>query len=692
MPQRPGGRRAVPGRSQPGAAPLLESCVMSLVALSGVEKAYGEQVVLRDANLEVRAGQRLALIGRNGAGKSTVLRLLMGLEEPDAGQVLRARDVVVGMLDQDPEFGPEDTVRSVADEAFAELDALDAQLRALEAAGLDDPARFEEWERLHAVFERRGGYSRRARRDAVLAALGFADRHDDRVRDLSGGERTRLGLARLLMAQPDVLLLDEPTNHLDMDMRAWLEGHLARYPGAAVVVSHDRAFLDAACDTTAEVSRGELRLGPGNPSAYRAARAEAERVQAATRANQERESARLHAAAEQMKRWAGQNAKLHRRAKAMERRAERFDAQMVDEVARPERTTRFAFDCDESGDVVLTARHLTQRFDRTLFEDVTVELRRGDRVALVGPNGAGKTTFLRTLLGELPSLDPRASVTTGARVRLGYYDQHLRGVDDDATLFEELLRRMGDREAHDALGRFMFPYEAQFKRVRDLSGGERARLALLLLTLGRYNLLVLDEPTNHLDVEMIEALEDALRAYTGTLLVVSHDRRFLSGLVNRVWEVQDGRFREYEGDWEFYWRKRRGRAELDAAQAAVGTDAAAPAAGAVRDAAGPSRAAATRAPTSGRFAGRSPWRLRRDLEEVEARIASLEAELGRVAAALSTPGPEAVALVPELASRPGPPPSDAEVIAALGRLHAELEGRLLELMEEWHELTDLVGA
>ncbi len=660
---------------------MLESLVMSLTALIDVEKAYGDQVVLDDASLEVRQGQRLALIGRNGSGKSTVLRLLMGLEEPDKGQVARAADVVLGMLDQDPEFSSTDTVRDVAEKAFVELDALDAQLKRLEAAGLDDPATFESWERLHATFERRGGYSRRSRRDGVLAALGFAGRHGDLVANLSGGERTRLGLARLLMTQPDVLLLDEPTNHLDMDMRAWLEGYLSRYPGAAVVVSHDRAFLDAACDTTAEVSRGELRTGSGNPTAYRAAREEAERIQAATRANQEKESARLHASADQMKRWAGQNAKLHRRAKAMLGRAERFDGRMVDEVVGPERRTRFAFDCDESGDIVLTARHLTQRYERTLFEDVSVELRRGDRVALVGPNGAGKTTFLRTLLGELPPTDPRASVTTGARVRLGYYDQDLRGVDDEATLFEELLRRMGDREAHDALGRFMFPYDAQFKKVKDLSGGERARLALLLLTLGRHNLLVLDEPTNHLDVEMIEALEDALAAYDGTLLVVSHDRRFLAGLVDRVWEVEGGAFREYEGDWSFYWRKRRERA---ASEASVATTAPQPG--------GRPREAQAAARPHGRFTGRSPWQLKRDLTDLEGRIAALEDELEGVGQGLTAPSQAALALVPELGGRAGPPPTDAEVIAALGERHAALEAELLTLMEEWHELTDLVSA
>ena len=322
---------------------------MLLAALHAVEKVYGEQVVLADATLELRDGDRVALIGRNGSGKSTILELLAGLEEPDGGRVFTAEDVTLAHLEQDPRFDEAETVVEVAARAFAELDAMEARLSALEAAGLDDPERFQRWEHLHATFERRGGYARRARRDAVLSALGFAGRHDQPVRQLSGGERTRLGLAQLLMAQPDVLLLDEPTNHLDVEMRQWLEGHLARYPGAALIVSHDRAFLDGAASRTAEVSRGRLRVGPGNPSAFRAARAEAERLQAMQRANEEKERDRLQAATDQMKRWAGQNAKLHRRAKAMQKRVERFEAEMVEEVERGERTLRFAFDADESG-------------------------------------------------------------------------------------------------------------------------------------------------------------------------------------------------------------------------------------------------------------------------------------------------------------------------------------------------------
>jgi len=655
---------------------------MLLAALTNAEKYYGEQVVLDEVSLELREGWRLALIGRNGSGKSTILKLLMGHETVDGGSVYRAQDVTLAMLEQDPEFPPGETVLAVAERAFAELDELDQQLKRLESAGLDDPATYERWERLHATFERRGGYARRARRDAVLDALGFTGRHDQVVHQLSGGERTRLGLARLLMAQPDVLLLDEPTNHLDIDMRAWLETYLRRYPGAAIIVSHDRAFLDASCDRTSEMSRGRLRSGLGNPTEFKASTAEADRIQAATRANQERELERLEASADQMKRWAASSEKLAKRARGMVRRAERYEDQMIDAVQGAERTTRFTFDCDPSGDIVLTAKHLGKSFEKPLFHDVTVELRSGDRVALVGPNGAGKTTFLKMLLGHLPSDDPRAGVATGARVRLGYYDQELKGVDPNATLFEELLKRVSNAEAHNLLGRFLFPYESQFKLVRDLSGGERARLALLELTLSRRNLLILDEPTNHLDLEMIEALEDALAVYQGTLLIVSHDRRFLENLVTRVWEVKDGHFEEYEGDWAYYQRQRGTRAphaRTEPAEPAKGSSAA-------------RRRDATAGTTPQAKANR--WQMQKRLAAVEEEISALEGELERVSAGLAAPASAATpALLAGLAiSTTNPRPTEAEIVAELGSRHATLEQELLVLIDEWHQLTDqLVG-
>ena len=678
---------------------------MILASLQRVDRHHGEQTVLAGASLELRPGERLALVGRNGAGKTTILRLLAGREAPDGGETFQRPGVTFGLLDQDARFDGDEVanlnVAAVADGAFRDLDAMERELAGLEREGLDDPEVYARWDELHERFERRGGYARRARRDAVLHALGFAGRERDLVQLLSGGERTRLGLARLLMAQPDVLLLDEPTNHLDLEMRAWLEGFVGRYPGAAVMVSHDRAFLDGACDRTAEVDRGELRVAHGNPSAYRDARAEQARIEARTRVNETRERERLSEAATRMKRWAGQNEKLHRRARAMERRLERYEGGMLAEERPDAATTRFRFPCPPSADLVLHAQHLAARYDRTLFEGVELVVRHGERVVITGPNGAGKTTLLRTLLGERPSDDPRASVRWGARVRVAYYDQDLGGLDGDARLIEELIRLVGDTEAHDLLGRFLFPYQAQFKRVADLSGGERARLALLKLTLTEANVLVLDEPTNHLDVEMIEALEAALAIYEGTLMLVSHDRRFLETMATRVWEVDGGRVTDFEGDWAFYRRKRDVRRQVrDPRQQVRDTrqqvrDTRREAAGRAEerdggDADGERSAgrpvgdtADAGAPTAGGGDERSPWRLRRDLERWEREVARLEEELAAAQEELE----RAAAAPADERQRDG-----GARWAELGRRHDALEGELLTAMASWEAAASALAA
>ena len=626
---------------------------MVLSALYDVEKFYGEQVVLDGVTLELRSSSRTALIGRNGAGKSTILRLLLYQDAPDGGSVFRREGVSVAMLEQDPIIPPGMSILEVSERAFAELDELERGLQKLEHEGLADPETYARWEVLHETFERRGGFERRSRRDSVFYALGFRGREHEVASHLSGGEKTRLGLARLLMAQPDVLLMDEPTNHLDMAMRRWLGGYLSRYPGGVLLVSHDRAFLDETCDATAEISRGTLRTMNTTPTRYREARAEQERLEAATRANQQKEHDRLEAAATQMKRWAGQSEKLHRRAKAMERRTERYADTMLPDAEAAERQTRFTFPCDDSGEIVLQAQHLSKSYGGDqLFKDVGLTLRQGERVALVGPNGAGKSSFLRVILGETSSDDPRALLRFGARVRVGYYDQELRGVDPDATLFEELVRLVGDSAAHNLLGRFLFPYDAQFKRVRDLSGGERARLALLKLTLGEYNFLVLDEPTNHLDVEMIEALEAALDAYEGTLLVVSHDRRFIAQTTELVWELEGGHFTPYEGDWNFYERKRR---ERSVQEVEVKTERA-------------------EKPVDDEPKGPSKWQLGRDQEALEAHIAELECELEALTKKLTTP--ETLT---------------SEALLETSERHGQLEAELLDAIARWEETTEALG-
>ncbi|WP_104990201.1 ABC-F family ATP-binding cassette domain-containing protein [Deinococcus sp. NW-56] len=614
-----------------------------LVALQDATKEYGPLTVLSDITFAVQPGDRVGLVGRNGAGKSTLLRLLTGELKPDGGTVRRAPGVRARALRQDPTFPGGATVDSVLEAAFHDLDALEAELsQAAEAMASGTPESVLHHEAVLEHYVRRGGFERRSRKEAVTLAFGFRGREHDPVAGLSGGERTRLGLAALLVENPDVLLLDEPTNHLDIVMVEWLEGFLSRYPGAVLVISHDRAFLDAVTNETAYLRGGGLSVYKGGYTTFRETLAAEQEQQAAQHAQDARQIASLQASADRMKIWGLGMSKLARRAKAMQARVDRMQARATSAPPPEERTTRITFHAPESGDVVLDARHLTRRLGgRTLFEDVNVQLRRGDRVAIIGRNGAGKTTLLRALLGMDPSDDPRGRVLTGARVSVGYYDQALRGVDPSQTLYDvarEYVQK--DFEAHNLLGTFLFPYDQHDKQARILSGGERARLALLKLAQEDHNLLVLDEPTNHLDMEMVEALEDALSAYSGTLLMVSHDRAFIEGLADRIWLIEDGVFYEYPG-WADYREKHRPAVVEE-----------------VRPTSKPVSAPAPK--------GKGLWHLKREVEALEAEIARLEAELEEAQAALAAA------------------PPDADFVA-LGQAAHDLEVRLEAKMTAWGE-------
>ncbi|MCP2015758.1 ATP-binding cassette subfamily F protein 3 [Deinococcus sp. HSC-46F16] len=614
-----------------------------LVALQDATKEYGPLTVLSEITFAVQPGDRVGLVGRNGAGKSTLLRLLTGEARPDGGTVRRAPGVRVRALQQDPTFPPEATVDSVLEAAFHDLDALEAELsEAAEAMASGTPESVLHHEAVLEHYVRRGGFERRSRKEAVTLAFGFRGREHDPVVGLSGGERTRLGLAALLVENPDVLLLDEPTNHLDIVMVEWLEGFLSRYPGAVLVISHDRAFLDAVTNETAYLRSGGLSVYKGGYTTFRETLAAEQEQQAAQHAQDARQIASLQASADRMKIWGLGMSKLARRAKAMQARVDRMQARATSAPPPEERTTRITFHAPESGDVVLDARHLTRRLGgRTLFEDVNVQLRRGDRVAIIGRNGAGKTTLLRALLGMDPSDDPRGRVLTGARVSVGYYDQALRGVDPSQTLYDvarEYVQK--DFEAHNLLGTFLFPYDQHDKQARILSGGERARLALLKLAQEDHNLLVLDEPTNHLDMEMVEALEDALTAYSGTLLMVSHDRAFIEGLADRIWLIEDGHFYEYPG-WADYREKHRPAVVEESKPTPKPGVAPAP-------------------------KGKGLWHLKREVEAIEADIARLEADLEEAQAALAAAAP------------------DADFVA-LGQAAHDLEVRLEAKMTAWGE-------
>ena len=631
-----------------------------LVGLQEVVKDYGTRAVLDGVSVGVEPGDRMALVGRNGAGKSTLLKLLTGELLPDAGLVLRGPGVRVRSLAQDPTFPDGSTVDSVLEAAFRELDELE---RELDAAALDmvggSPESIERHAELLEHFARRGGYERRSRKAGVTLAFGFRGREHDEVSGLSGGERTRLGLAALLVENPDVLLLDEPTNHLDIVMVEWLERFLSGYRGAMLLISHDRAFLDAVSTETAYLSGAKIKVYAGNYSFFRdalEADLERQRQRALTDSKQ---IATLQASADRMKIWGLGMSKLARRAKSMQSRVDRMKSAATAPPPPPERRlSNIVFHAPESGDLVLDARHLSKSVGgRVLFSDVNVQLRRGERVALIGRNGAGKTTLLRVLLGMTPSDDPKSQIRTGARVTLGYYDQQLRGVDEGATLYEEARVYVEkDAQAHDLLGTYLFPYDQHDKRVNTLSGGERARLALLKLAQEDHNFLVLDEPTNHLDIEMLETLEGALDDFSGTLLMISHDRRLVENLADRIWLIEDGQFYEYPGGYAYYQEK---HAQLEKQRAAEALELETAASLKTKVAAGPK--------------GKGLWQLQRDAEALEAEIAALETELDRAHTALAQPTPGAD-------------------FAELGKAAHDLEVELENRMERWAGLHEQIEA
>jgi ATP-binding cassette subfamily F protein 3 len=528
----------------------------------------GNRVLVTGVTFTLAAGDRLALVGRNGSGKTTLLRVVAGAS-PATGTLEVAPGAQVGWLRQDPEW-PDGTVRDVARSGLAGLDRQAARMQRL----LDDggEAALHEWAELEDDYRRRGGYDREGRLRRSLGALGLADRMGQPWRRLSGGERTRLALAEVLLSAPEILLLDEPTNHLDLTMRRWLERRLLEYPGAIILVSHDRDLLDSVGERTLFLANGRAELYPGRfkeaVDRRRRARDAAEARALALLV----EARRLAGIAAQAKAWAHSSQKHARRARQAASRADA--AREAASTARAETgseregpSTRVA--TIPSGQMVLEARALTRRLgagtpaERVLFADLELVLRSGDRLGLVGPNGAGKTTLLAMLTGRQRSDDPAGFVRLGARVRMAYYSQTFEDLerpagggqdppgpasDEGAVTPLELVREgLGRTAAATRLGGALLDWEHMNHPVSRLSGGERSRLALLLATLEPSNLLILDEPTNHLDLESIEALEEALQEYKGTLLVVSHDRAFLRNLGLQIRLLDGGAISEVRG-------------------------------------------------------------------------------------------------------------------------------------------------
>ncbi len=532
---------------------------MSLLTLQSLEFDYAGHTVLDGVNLTVHAGERYGLVGVNGAGKSTLLRLIHGEIEPKRGRIERSGRVRIGYLEQDTVLDTDRPLReAVREQAFGELLAIEANLARLSermGAGDDDPALMEEYGRLHEDFERNDGYTMEARVNAALQGLGFAaDRLQQPVSQLSGGQKRRAALAALLLAPLDIILVDEPTNHLDLEAREWLEAHLLDRRGAMIAISHDRAFLDNATDSTLHLVNGKLDRFQGAYTKFTKAWAEQKEQWEEQYQRQQQHIAKTEA-------YIRKNIAGQRTSQAKSRRKQLARLERMEAPPNEGRKLRMRIEpARESGAVVLEAHGLGLSFgELSLFEALDLQVLRGEKIGILGPNGTGKTSLLRVLTREItPTV---GTLVFGSNVDLGYYDQDLRLVSDSNTVLREIHQMdplMSEGDVRSMLGAFAFTGDMIEQEVRTLSGGERARLSLLKLILERHNTLLLDEPTNHLDTDTREALEEALVGYSGTLIVVSHDRYFLNRICNRIWAFQSvagggtGGVRQFLGNYDDY--------------------------------------------------------------------------------------------------------------------------------------------
>ena len=532
-----------------------------IVARDLVKYHGGDLKVLSGATLSVEAGEKIGLVGRNGAGKTTLLDILAGHSEPDSGSVEHPGGAKVGMTAQKLYLGERGAL-SLEEEIISAFEPLMAREKELEELGtrLSEDASnalMERYGRLQSEFERDGGYEYRARAASTISSLGFAPEDWKRpVGSFSGGEQSRIALARLLMEEPDLILLDEPTNHLDLQAIEWLESFVKGARSAVLVVSHDRYFLDAVAGSILELEDGILARYPGNYSKYVAEkRARTEQLARKAKANAERR-AQLERFVEKNRAKASKASQAKSKQKLLDRMEKIEDPRNASKNVR----VYLGGETTRAGRVVLEmedVRYAHDDAEEPLLEGLDLVIERGERVALLGPNGAGKSTIMRLATGELSP--QRGTVRPGSNVRLAYQDQQLARLDDSKTVLREAMDTTGfdAPEARDLLGAFLFSGEDVFKKVRSLSGGERNRLSLAEIVVSGANLLLLDEPTNNLDIPAREALEDALLEYRGTMFFISHDRYFLRKLATRVVDLEGRKIRNYLGGYDYYRSHRR---------------------------------------------------------------------------------------------------------------------------------------
>ena len=533
---------------------------MIVLTVQNLQKAFGGNQVLRDVSFALQDRQRMGLVGVNGCGKTTLLKIIAGIETADNGIVTLGKGLRLGYMEQIYTARPGSTVFEEMRALYEPVFEIEKKLRAMEAQMtlVKDEKELrrlgDAYTRLNDEFEKGDGYGWRSSIQGVLAGLGFRkDQLDQPAELLSGGEATRLSLAKLLLQKPDLLLLDEPTNHLDLEALSWLENYLAEYKGALIVVSHDRYFLDHVCTHITELLLGRAESYTGNYSEYLPQRTERFETRMRAWEQQQKFIAREEAIIERYRSF-----NREKSIKAAESREKRLNKVELLERPEDEHQVRFRFEAKRrTGEDVLAVRDYAKSFDgRALFTHVNFSLRAGDRVALLGPNGIGKSTLLRCLMGEITP--DSGTVRWGANVDVGYYDQQQKSLHPEKTVLDEVwdaFPRMEQYEVRGALGLFLFTGEDVFSPIHTLSGGEKGRVALTKLMLHKDNLLLLDEPTNHLDMDSREVLEDALENFEGTILAVSHDRYFINRFANRVIVLTPEGVKEYLGNFDDYQRR-----------------------------------------------------------------------------------------------------------------------------------------
>ncbi len=634
-----------------------------ILSCQNIEKAFLEKQVLKNCSFHIEDYEKAAIVGLNGAGKTTLLRIIVGQLEPDGGVVAFAKDKTFGYLAQDSAVNSDNTIYEELLSVKQHLLDLENQIRQAELSmkqlsGDALEELMQKYADLTHRFEMENGYAYKSELTGVLKGLGFTeDEFQKPVSTLSGGQKTRVALGKLLLQKPDLIILDEPTNHLDMSSISWLETYLLNYKGSVLIVSHDRYFLDRIASKIIEIDNTKVTVFSGNYSDYAAKKEQLRQAQRNAYLNQQAEIKHQEEVITKLKSF--------NREKSIKRSESR--EKMLDKIEVIEKPSEVRTDMKLtltprilSGNDVLTVEHLSKSFDsHKLFTDVNFEIKRGEHVAIIGDNGSGKTTLLKILNGLVPA--DQGTFRLGSNVEIGYYDQEHHVLHSEKTLFEEIsddYPYLNNTQIRNVLAAFLFTGEDVFKRISDLSGGERGRVSLAKLVLSNANFLILDEPTNHLDIMSKEILEDALNGYEGTILYVSHDRYFINRTAHRILELTEGQFVSYFGNYDYYLEKHDTVMAAIEASAPQNTDA-------------DNTAAAKAAESEVKL----DWKAQKeenDLKKCEEKIAELEARISEIDTEMSDP-----AIGTQVAK-----------LQELTKEQAACQEQLEKLYEQWEELAE----